>query len=88
MCVETSETLYYIQAEHRRLQTNNCSLLSQLSTRAYPKAEERLTGKEISDCAQRFLREPFDLSEATRGLQFPPDTPPIPFLPLYEDGWC
>jgi hypothetical protein len=88
MCVETSQPLYYIQAEISRLQTNDCSLLSQLSTRAYHKAEEDLTGKEISDCAQRFLREQFDLPEATRGLQFPPDTTPIPFLPLYEDGWC
>jgi hypothetical protein len=30
----------------------------------------------------------FDLPEATRGLQIPPDTLPIPLLLLYNDGWC
>jgi hypothetical protein len=55
--------------------------------RTLHKDVEDLTGPEIRKCAQTFLTKPVDLPETTGQLQVPPDTPAIPFLALYHDGF-
>jgi hypothetical protein len=63
-----------------------CEIKSHLQR--HHQKEEGLTKHEIADLCRRFLIYPLQSPELVSKIQVSPESPPIPFLRLYNDGFC